>query len=467
MNKILAIGASLMLLLVASCSENPSGNGATISLSSNIEDDVVNIIITSDAKNLDIVYGVIKKNDLTSIGGLDVLPEYINNELSAGTALTGQPPINYTPDIEYSIEYVAYAASIKKNVINGNIFTITIRNNKQYISYLPEETVSSPYTISDNGRYLVGNIVSLKTSTIFDLATEKDTIINEATLYDITDDATIAVGQAGDRTSAAIYKNGEIIILNPEKTGSLFSITSDGKTAVGYEGDFPIKYENETITKLSLDGKDIDGNKLESGRAIQISENGIICGFVDEGGANLASFWNVDGKLTIIGELPEKKNSVDRENEGWYVFGGFENSEYIRISHNGKYIAGTIMDAIALGENKKDAMYPYILNTETLELHISDPAEFASYSGHPRVEAVTNDGVVILSIAGGAGESSEPYVYTMDGGISTLQNYIETTLAVTPEPKMKGSCVTISANGKIFVLTHQVETGYISEIYSF
>ncbi len=432
----------------------------------------MNVIFMSDSK-MEIVYGVVSSEELE--GGKEAVPAYATELLASGNALTTKKlPFTYTPEIAYLVEYYAYAAEIKNGAIVGDVVVESVKNMKSYISYMPEEIVTAPAAISDNGRYMLGSIVSLEVSVIYDIATGEETFIEGATLYDIADDGKYAVGMDGVADNAAIYSDGKVSIVSQSGTGTLWAVTPDGKTAVGRVGG-AAKYENGTVTKLSLDGgHGFNGEKLSSGEARGIGTNGVIVGFVNDSqteGASMGAYWKADGQIVVIGENAERPNSVDVPTEAWFVYGGFTNGECIEISPNGKYVAGTVMEAVGMDTK----LYPYLVNTETGELHTASAAEFAQYnevvqgseySKHPRVDAVTNEGEVIMTVTRG-GESDVPYIYTVDGGMQTLESYLEKKFGVDIEPAMTGSCACVSANGRSFVLAHQTMEGYMMEIYSF
>ncbi len=469
MRKLLALGAALMLVLVAACDQKGGGDGK-ITIMTEISGDVVNIIYMSDSK-MEIVYGIVAAEEMAEKGGKEGVAAYAAELLAGGNALTtSKLPYTYSPEIAYSVEYYAYAAEISGGAIVGEVVVESVKNVKSYISYMPTDIVTAPAAISDNGRYMLGSIVSLEVSVIYDIATGEEIFIDGATLYDITDDGKFAVGMDGAADNAAVYENGEVAIVSTSGTGTLWAVTPDGKTAVGRIGG-AVKYENGAVAKLSLEGgKGFDGVALTSSEARGIGTNGVVAGFAndpDTEGASMGVYWTADGQIHVIGE---GLNAVDAATESWLVYGGFTNGECIEISPNGKYVAGTVMDAVGIDTK----LYPYIVNTETGELHTASAAEFAQYnevvegseySKHPRVDAVTNEGEIIMTVTRG-GESDVPYIYTIDGGMQELESYLEKKFGVDIEPAMKGTCACVSANGRTFVLTHQVAEGYMTEIYS-
>ncbi len=472
MNKFIALAASMMLIFAAaSCSENnkPEQGDDTIKIDVEVVEssDKVEIeaTFTCAKKQMDYAYGVARVEDVELSGSLIV---YITEQLAEGKARVASefPKIDLF-EIKKLAKYIVYAAPIKDKGVNGTISSSdTIQVLSSYIEYTPE-IVAAPAAVSDNGHYIVGNLISMENSYIYDLTRYEDSLLEAVVLYDITDDGSIAVGTDSDN-KACIWNNGEITVLQKSGTGTMWAITPDGTKAVGEIAGDPVVYQNGAITTLSLEGATgTNGCGIATGIAKQIGTNGVIAGLVfDEATAPLHAYWDVAGNLHVIGE---GENTIDVKDEINFMYGGWANED-IKMSPNGRYISGTVFDA----EGLVTLLYPYILDTETGELHVASIAEFEMYNDyssieyeiHPRVDVVTNEGEVLFSVTS-LGESEVPYVYTKDGGVDYLQNYLEDKYGKEIQPDMVGSPCAASADGKVITLSHQYTGGYITDIYLF
>ncbi len=471
MNRFLALIASLVMMSATSCNEvnQPEETDDTITISTEVvEADgkvEVEATFTCRQSSMEYAYGVAKVEDVEASGSLIV---YITEQLAEGKAKTDNSfPKIALFEIEKLAKYVVYAAPIKDKGVNGTVASSdTIQVFSSYIEYKPA-IVASPAAISDNGSYIVGNLISMENSYIYDMTAYKDKIVNYAVLYDISDDGKIAVG-TDDNNRACIWSDGEITVLQNSGTGTMWAVSPDGTKAVGEISGDAVVYANGTLAELSLEGATgTDGCALESGIAKQIGANGIIAGLVtDEASAPLHAYWDLSGKLHVIGE---GENTIDMAGEINFMYGGWANED-IKMSPSGRYISGTVYDA----EGIKTLLYPYILDTETGDMHIANVAEFERYNDysnltneiHPRVEAVSDAGEVLFSVAA-TGESDVPYVYTREGGVDVLQSYLEEKYGKEIQPEMKGSPRAISADGKTVVLSSSYAEGFVTEIYIF
>ncbi len=473
MNKILTLIASLMLVCMTSCTEtnNPDKGDPKIGIETEVTeaDGKVEVVatFTCNVKEMDYAYGIAKVEDVEAAESLIV---FVTEQIAEGKATTQNKfPGIALFEIEKLAKYIVYAVPVKNKGVNGEISTSdTIQVFSSYIGYEPV-ILATPAAISDNGNYVVGNNISMENSFIYDMTAYKDAILDEVVLYDISDNGSVSVG-TDKNNKACIMQDGEITVLQTTGTGTMWAVSPDGSKAVGEIAGDAVVYENGTVSKLSLEGATgTDGCAIVSAIAKQIGTNGVIAGIVvDDASAPLHAYWDVEGRLHVIGE---GKNTINVEREINFMYGGWANEEYIRMSPNGKYISGTVYDA----EGLKTLLYPYILDTETGDVHVANISEFEQYNDysnmineiHPRVEAVTNEGEVLFSVSAAMGVSEYPYVYTKDGGVDKLETYLEDKFGKDIEPAMKGAPCGISADGKTLVLTHSNDSGFITDIYIF
>lgn len=471
MKKNFVYGAVLMLLMsvLTGCEKTSEQTPelppvAELTITHAVVGNSIEFTVESSEPDQLYTVGILTEEELEGIGGADGLGAYISNlivtaaplELSKGTS------VHTYDDLQWFNTYYAYAAQINDNALYGEpVLSEPVELVRSYVEFTTELPIC-PVSISDNGRYVVGNFI--EDSYIYDLKADELVIVEGTTLYDITDEG-VAFGN-GSSFMPVKYENGEIVdIAAPAgaQEASIFGITPDGTKGVGYMADesymfVPIVYENGNISKASV-GAGPDGNQAIGGAGKGIASNGVSAGYlITADYLEISAMWDASGNCVPFA------NEYMHFDEEFYFWDIAYGNMFTYISPNGKYISSV---RTVPGEQPWLQTYlPYLYDVETGEMNSISEDECNGYN-IMRVDAVSSDGLVFLSDTD-MGFSSVPYVYSAGNGVEPLQDYVERTYGTTLEADMNGTVVSTSNDGRIIVLGNVNSDGtYKTMIYCF
>ena len=399
--------------------------------------------------------GIIMEDDWKSMGGNEGLTAWIEEDINnGGELISGSYSASFT-ELFWQTAYYVYVAQINEGAVIGTPVVEEAFIYRPFVEFTPEGTVIAPSAISDNGLWVVG--CSDAESFIYDVRRDSLTVIPGLLFYDVTDDG-IAYGSSNPYP--LIWNNGEATDITSVPEGAtdncFFSVTPDGKTAVGYsmlEGNDmrPIIYENGTLSVLPYD-LDPSGAEATMAVASRIGSNGYITGYILDG-----TYMEVGCAWTPEHEYDLYTADLMEWNDGFYfwenIYGGLENY----ISPNGKYIASwrTYTGEDGWSEEK----YAYVFDTDTREIYNSPEMSY-------RPDAVSSQGLLFLADQT-MGFSTQPYVYDIHTDtFSTLADYAKSTWNYSPEGlTMQGSVMGTSEDGKSILVGFAADETYKTAIY--
>lgn len=427
---------------------------ATFELGIAVEENDLTLTVVPSDDDAVYVAGIIMEDDWKSMGGQDGLVAYIEESISNGGELVSGTYTKPYGDLFWQTVYYVYAAQIDEGVVFGTPVVEETEIYRPFIEFAPEGLVIGPSAISDNGLWVVG--CSDVESYIYDVRRDSLIVITGPALYDVTDNG-VAYGTSGPYPT--IWEKGDLTDITAVPEGSddncFFSVTPDGKTAVGYsmEGNdmTPIIYENGVISILPYD-EDPSGAKATMAVASRIGSNGYITGYIlDSTYMEVGCAWNPAHEYDLY------TADLMIWNDGFAfwedIYGGLVNY----ISPNGKYITGERTDT---GDDGwASDMYAYVFDTETREVY---DVPRMSY----RPDYVTSQGLLFLADVD-MGVSTQPYVYDIHTEtFSTLADYAKNNWNYSPEGlTMQGSVVGASEDGKRLLVNFAADGTYKTAIY--
>ena len=453
--------------------DKPAVPETTFSFELNLEENNLNVKVISSGTEAEYISGIIDETQFQEIGGAEGLMKFADAQLQENPEIHKGNFEKKYEKINWFTNYYAYAVQITLDGEKYVAHTTTAVSEaskavRHYIEFNAEQDCA-PMAISDNGRYVVGQ--SMESSYIYDIYTDKLEYISGAMLYDISDNG-VAYG-TNTVFQAVKYENGEIIpIALPEGAleACLFSVSPDGKKAVGYMADENYYFQPLVIDNMSASflekGKGPDDLEVAACVCRAIGSNGMIAGYSITADWNeMSCYWDANGKFQMFG-VQDMKDSFNAET-GYYdlIIGNM----FTMMSPNGKYIASNYVQADP-NDVWTTYMYPYLYNTETKELTYVD-ASVCSDFDYTRVDAVSSSGMVFIGDVD-MGFSSAPYVWTKETNkITLLQEYLAGK-GMNVEKDMVGSVVGTSADEKTLLLgnlptDNDVYVGYTTIIYIF
>lgn len=457
---------TLLVSVLTGCEKTPElPPVADLTISYAVVENSIEFTVSSSEPDQVYTVGLLTGEELEGIGGKDGLASYVSNLIATASPLelfSGDAVVKYE-DLQWFGTYYAFAAQINENALYGEpVLSDAVTLVKSYIEFSTESPIC-PASISDNGRYVVGNFV--EDSYVYDLFTDELVIVEGATLYDITDDG-VAYGN-GSSNMPVKYENGEIVDIQAPAVAQeacIMSITPDGSKGVGYMANemymfVPIVYQNGTISEMAL-GVGPEGTQAIGGAGKGIASNGVAAGYlITSDYLEVSAVWDAAGNCEAIG------NDYAHFDEEYYFWDIVYGNMFTYISPNGKYVSAI---RTVPGDTPWNQSYlPFLYDVETGEMNSVTEEECNGYNVM-RVDAVSSDGLVFLSDTD-MGFSSIPYVYSAGNGVEPLQDYVERTYGVTLEADMNGTVIATSYDGKKMVLgnINMTDGTYKTMIYCF
>ena len=442
--------------VLSSCNEKGKGIVETsFEINMAQQDNCITVTIVPSENDAVYITGLVMEDDWTAFGGSDGLLQYINDQIAQGAELSSGTQSRMFEDLFWQTKYYTYAAQVNEGAVIGTPVWEESMTYRPYVTFAPENVIIGPSAVSDNGRYIVG--CSDAESFIYDVRLDSLTVVPNLIFYDVTDSG-VVYGTSGPYP--LIWENGNPTDVTGIPDGSndncFFSVTPDGKTAVGYSmlgsSDMrPVIYENGVLSILPYD-LDPEGKDATMAVASDIGSNGWITGYIlDNTYMEVGCAWNQNHEY----DLYTDELMVWNDGFGYWenIYGGLENC----ISPNGKYIASWRTNTGDYGWGS--FMFAYVFDTETRETYNVDQEAY-------RPDCVSSQGQLFLSDVT-MGYSSVPYVYDVnDNTFSTFADYAKSNYNYSPEGlTMQGSVVAVSEDGKTVVGGYAADETFYTVIY--
>lgn len=447
---IMAAVAILSLGLTA-CKDNGKNQPtpeATFEFELTQKENKLSVKIVPSIADQTYVTGILRADEYAEVGGTPSGIVKIASE-KIGQEYAGEITLDFE-DLWWNNEYVVYAAQVVDGVVYG---TPAVSEKaliyRETLSFIPSTVSAIPTGISDNGRYIVGSAAGTG-AYIYDIYLDELVEVEGEflELSDITDDG-VAFGS--DNEQPCYYKDGKFELIplptSASTGGHIFSVTPDGKKAVGYvfENGYDMKafvYDNGTSKLLEM-GKDYFDVDVVNSCARGVGTNGYICGYVIGADNNdeECCLWTPELKY----ELYSAEYNTWNDESGWFRY--FYGSMFSYMSPSGRYIGGFLTD---FGEDGwGDDKYSYVYDTQEKKMHSITASEVMGY----RPDAVAENGLLFLSqTERGLGLSPIPYCYDInDKTFSEFGTYLKTKYDYSVEDGLIGSVLCISSDCKIYV----------------
>ena len=283
--------------VLSSCNEKGKGIVETsFEINMAQQDNCITVTIVPSENDAVYITGLVMEDDWTAFGGSDGLLQYINDQIAQGAELSSGTQSRMFEDLFWQTKYYTYAAQVNEGAVIGTPVWEESMTYRPYVTFAPENVIIGPSAVSDNGRYIVG--CSDAESFIYDVRLDSLTVVPNLIFYDVTDSG-VVYGTSGPYP--LIWENGNPTDVTGIPDGSndncFFSVTPDGKTAVGYSmlgsSDMrPVIYENGVLSILPYD-LDPEGKDATMAVASDIGSNGWITGYIlDNTYMEVGCAWN-------------------------------------------------------------------------------------------------------------------------------------------------------------------------------